>query len=84
MLDSIIRTLVAKLVGLLVGLAVALGVVVPTDMSQAATTALTLAVGGLVEMAYYVLGRAVEQRFPAAGRVLLSLGAVGRSPSYTR
>ncbi len=84
MLDSIIRTGVAKFVGVLVGLALALGVVIPAHLSEAVTVVLVAAVNGLVELAYYVIGRWVEQRYPSAGRALLSLGMVGRSPYYSR
>ena len=84
MLDSIIRTIVAKLVGAVLGLALAVGVVVPDNMSKMLTLVLAAAVTGFVEVAYYVVGRWVEQRYPPAGRVLLSLGAVGRSPEYRR
>lgn len=84
MLDSVIRTVVAKLVGSIIGLALAVGVVVPAAMSESLTVVLAAAVAGLVEVAYYVIGRAIEQRYPSAGRALLSLGMVGRSPWYSR
>lgn len=84
MLDSVIRTVVAKLVGAVLGLALAVGVVVPAEMSEGLTVVVAAAVAGLVEVAYYVIGRAIEQRFPPAGRALLSLGMVGRSPRYSR
>lgn len=84
MLDSVIRTVVAKLVGAVLGLALAVGVVVPANMSEGLTVGLAAAVAGLIEVAYYVLGRAIEQRYPSAGRALLSFGTVGRSPWYSR
>src|SRR5690606_27158965 len=71
---SIVRTGVAKVVGALVGLALAVGVVVPVDMSEHLIAVVTVAVVGVVELAYYVVGRAIEQRWPLAGRLLLSAG----------
>lgn len=82
MLASIIRTGVAKVVGALVGLALAVGVVVPVDMSEHLIAVVTVAVVGVVELAYYVVGRAIEQRWPMAGRVLLSAGLTRQAPEY--
>jgi hypothetical protein len=84
MLDSVIRTVVSKILGALVGLALAVGVVVPADVSDKLSVALTLAVAGLIELAYYVIGRLIEQRFPAAGKAVLSLGMAKGSPVYFR
>jgi hypothetical protein len=60
------------------------GVVVPDDLSKTLTVALSAAVAALIEVGYYVAGRWIEMHYPAAGRVLLSLGLVGRSPTYIR
>lgn len=79
---SIIRTGVAKVVGALVGLALAVGVVVPVGMSEHLIAVVTVAVVGVVELAYYVVGRAIEQRWPLAGRLLLSAGLTGKTPEY--
>lgn len=79
---SIVRTGVAKLVGWLVGLALAVGVVVPADASAELVAVVTAAVVALVELAYYVASRAVEQRWPMVGRVLLSAGLTRQVPEY--
>ncbi|MFG2002287.1 hypothetical protein ACGFNU_24355 [Spirillospora sp. NPDC048911] len=84
MLNSIIRTVVSKVVGALLGLALAVGVVVPAHLTEMLTVVLAAAVVGLVEVAYYVLGRVIEQRFPTAGKVVLSLGMAKGTPVYVR
>jgi hypothetical protein len=84
MLDSIIRTLVAKLLGGLLGLALAVGVVVPADVSDRLQVALTMLVAALIELGYYVTGRLVEQRFPTLGRTVLSLGMAKGTPVYVK
>jgi hypothetical protein len=72
---SIIRTLVPILVGALVGQAARIGLDLPSD---AVTAIITPTVSAL----YYVLARALEQQFPAAGRWLLALGLTDVRPVY--
>ncbi|MFC5184359.1 hypothetical protein [Actinomadura harenae] len=77
MRDSILRTLVPLVVGTLVGWAAKIGLSLPAD---AVTAVLTPA----ITLAYYTGARLIEQVWPQAGRILLSLGLAQGSPSYSR
>lgn len=75
MYASIVRTVVPLIVGVVVGQAARLGL----DLGPGAVTAIVTAVVGTV---YYGLARLVEERWPAAGRVLLALGLTRQKPEY--
>ncbi|GAA3077742.1 hypothetical protein [Streptosporangium carneum] len=70
-LTSIARTIASKLVGGLIGAGAALGVVVPTDLSEQTTVAVSGAVFFVVQVVYYVVARWVERRYPWLGQLLL-------------
>lgn len=75
---SIIRTWVPVAVGTaLTWLARELGIVLDKDTSAMATAVAV----ALVIAVYYAAARAVEQRWPAVGRVLVALG-LRKSPQY--
>lgn len=71
-----IRTVVPMIVGTVVGWAANAGVIIPEVTSDALTVAIT----GVASAVYYVVARAAEQRWPAAGRMLGHRG----TPTYTR
>jgi hypothetical protein len=75
---SLIRTVVPVGVGAgLAWLARETGIVLDEETGAMATVvAVALCIG-----AYYALARAVEQRWPGLGRVLVALGA-GSAPAY--
>lgn len=70
-LTSIARTVASKAVGGLVGAGAAVGVVVPADLSEAATVAVSGAVVVVVQVVYYVVARWAERRYPWLGQLLL-------------
>ncbi|MCD0453350.1 hypothetical protein LO762_29835 [Actinocorallia sp. API 0066] len=75
LLPSVLRTIVPVIVGVLLGQAARVGL----DLPEGAVTEITTIT---VTTLYYGLTRAAEQRWPAVGRWLLSLGIdVGR-PFY--
>lgn len=71
-----IRTVVPMIVGTVVGWAANAGVIIPEVTSDALTVAIT----GVASAVYYVVARAAEQHWPAAGRMLGHRG----TPTYTR
>ncbi|WP_329520489.1 hypothetical protein [Spirillospora sp. NBC_01491] len=75
MYDSIVRTVVPLIVGVLVGQAARIGL----DLDA---TAVTAVVTPAVTAVYYAAARWIETRYPAAGRVLLSLGLARGVPAY--
>lgn len=76
MLDSLIRTFVPVVVGVLLGQAARIGLNLPEGaVTEVVTVALTTG--------YYWAARALERRFPAAGRWLLGLGVPVGQPRYT-
>jgi len=75
MYDSVIRTVVPMIVAVLLGQAARLGLSLP----EGAVTELVTVVLGT---AYYAGARWLEQRHPAAGRLLLSAGLSRRAPVY--
>lgn len=77
MYASIVRTVVPLVVALVLGQAARVGL----SLDEGAVTSITTAVIGA---AYYALARLSEQRFPAAGRVLLAAGLTGQAPEYRR
>ena len=78
-ITSQIRTWVPVAVGaLIVWAATTLGVV----LDDGTSAALTAAAVGIVTSVYYAAARAVEHRWPAVGRVLLTLGLAAGRPVY--
>lgn len=75
MIDSILRTVVPVIVGVLLGYAAKIGLDLPEGAVTEIVTAVAIA-------GYYALARLVEQVWPALGRVLLSAGLSGRTPTY--
>lgn len=69
---SYIRTYVPKLIGLLVGWLAAKGFEIDG-------TELTIAVIGLIEVLWYGIARALEQKFPWAGALI----GYKKAPAYT-
>lgn len=78
-LTSLIRTAASSLVGGVLGLAASVGIAVPADLGEQATVALSAALFVAVQLAYYIVARWVERRWPALGRLLLWSG---RQPVY--
>jgi hypothetical protein len=78
MLASILRTVVPVIVGVLLGWAAKVGLNLPGGaVAEIATVVLTAV--------YYALARVVEQYWPNAGRVLLSLGLTKAvQPAYAK
>lgn len=78
MLASILRTVVPVVVGVLLGWAAKVGLNLPSGaVFEIVTVVLTAG--------YYALGRFVEQTWPNAGRVLLSLGLTkAGQPVYSK
>jgi hypothetical protein len=77
--ESLIRTWVPVAVGaVLTWLATKVGIVLDEQSSVMAVTVSA----ALVTAAYYAVSRAVEQRWPAVGRVLVSLGIARQAPVY--
>jgi hypothetical protein len=70
-LTSVARTVASKLVGGLIGAGAALGVVVPVDLSEQATVAISGAMFFIVQVVYYVVARWAERRYPWLGQLLL-------------
>ncbi|MEV8636502.1 hypothetical protein AB0395_33130 [Streptosporangium sp. NPDC051023] len=68
---SIARTVASKAVGGLVGAGAAVGVVVPADLSESATVAVSGAVVVVAQVVYYVVARWAERRYPWLGQLLL-------------
>jgi hypothetical protein len=62
----------------LVWLATTLGI----GLDDGTSAAVTAAAVGIVTSVYYAAARAVEARWPAVGRVLLSLGLAHGEPMY--
>ncbi len=77
MFDSIARTVIPLVVAVLLGQAARIGL----DLDEGAVTSIVTAVAGTL---YYAGARWLEQRFPAVGGVLLSLGLARRTPTYER
>ncbi|TDB86267.1 hypothetical protein E1264_18400 [Actinomadura sp. KC216] len=75
MYTSIIRTVVPMVVALILGQAARIGL----NLDEGAVTSIVTAVIGA---AYYGLARLIEEHYPAAGRVLLSLGLTSKAPEY--
>jgi hypothetical protein len=74
-----IRTAVPAAIGAaLTWLAVNAGVVLDDDSA----TGLKLGAAALVIACYYAVAKALEVKYPAAGRVLLALGLTGKRPTY--
>lgn len=72
---SIIRTVVPLIVALLVGWAARIGLHLDSN-------ALAILVTAVIGFVYYTAARLLEQRWPAAGRLLLSAGLVKAQPVY--
>ncbi|GAA2450782.1 hypothetical protein GCM10010191_80990 [Actinomadura vinacea] len=77
---SLIRTWVPVAVGAaLTWLATKAGIVLDDDTSAMATTVAV----GFVTATYYAAARAIEQKWPKVGRIMLALGLTGaRTPAY--
>lgn len=75
MLDSVIRTVVPVVVGILLGWAARVGLDLPEG---AVAEVVTVVVTG----AYYWAARALERRWPVAGRWLLGAGLPVGQPRY--
>ncbi|XVQ12117.1 hypothetical protein ACQP1W_05925 [Spirillospora sp. CA-255316] len=77
---SLIRTWVPVAVGAaLTWLATEAGIVLDDNTSAMATTVAV----AFVTAAYYAAARAIEQRWPKVGRIMLALGLTGaRTPAY--
>ncbi|MFC5747140.1 hypothetical protein [Actinomadura rugatobispora] len=77
---SLIRTWVPVAVGAaLTWLATEAGIVLDDDTSATATAAAV----AVVTAAYYAAARAIEQKWPKVGRIMLALGLTGaRTPAY--
>lgn len=75
MLASIIRTIVPVIVGVLLGWAAKVGL----DLPEGPVTELVTVT---ITVAYYALGRWLEQRWPAVGRWLLAAGLTKKQPDY--
>lgn len=74
-ITSVIRTIVPIIIGSIVGWLAAKGINIKPEDIAAVTALLTALFSGL----YYVISRALEQRFPQAGILLGST----KQPEYT-
>lgn len=77
MFPSLIRTVVPVLAGLALGLAARAGL----DLPYGAVAEILTAV---LTVAYYAVARLIESKWPGIGRILLSFGLTGRTPTYRR
>lgn len=78
MYPSLVRTVVPLVVGVLLAQAAKVGLNLPEGAVEQVVTV-------VLGTAYFALARALEQYWPAVGRVLLSAGLTRQSPvAYTR